>query len=73
LCPVPTDFAWTPDHSEVFKEPPRPRGILQQWFPGGDDKAQEAVERSLREAFPYVVAFKTILPVRDGRILVVKP
>jgi predicted membrane-bound spermidine synthase len=47
---------------EVVKKRLAPGGILQQWFPGGDDKAQEAVERSLREAFPYVVAFKSIGP-----------
>jgi len=37
-----------------------PSGILQQWFPGGDDQIQSAVARSLRESFPYVVAFKSI-------------
>jgi predicted membrane-bound spermidine synthase len=37
-----------------------PTGILQQWFPGGDDQIQSAVARSLRESFPYVVAFKSI-------------
>ena len=37
-----------------------PRGILQQWFPGGEDKIQYAVARSLLTSFPYVVAFRSI-------------
>jgi spermidine synthase len=35
-------------------------GILQQWFPGGEENIQYAVARSLQESFPYVVAFKSI-------------
>jgi len=37
-----------------------PGGILQQWFPGGEDKIQYAVARSLIASFPYVVAFRSI-------------
>jgi spermidine synthase len=37
-----------------------PGGILQQWFPGGEDKIQYAVARSLLASFPYVVAFRSI-------------
>lgn len=37
-----------------------PGGILQQWFPGGDDSIQYAVARSLQESFPYVTAFRSI-------------
>jgi len=38
-----------------------PDGILQQWFPGdSEENILYAVARSLRESFPYVVAFKSI-------------
>jgi len=71
-----SSLLYSAEFYEVVKKRLAPGGILQQWFPGGDDKAQEAVERSLREAFPYVVAFKSIgpwgyhylasmLPIRD--------
>jgi predicted membrane-bound spermidine synthase len=45
---------------EVVKAHLAPGGILQQWFPGGDDSIQSAVARSLSESFPYVVAFRSI-------------
>lgn len=35
-------------------------GILQQWFPGGEDRIQYAVARSLQQSFPHVVAFRSI-------------
>ncbi|HEY7299721.1 MAG TPA: hypothetical protein VH684_17580 [Xanthobacteraceae bacterium] len=44
----------------VVKAHLAPRGILQQWFPGGDDHIQSAVARSLLESFPYVAAFRSI-------------
>lgn len=45
---------------DVVKAHLAPNGILQQWFPGGDDTILYAVARSLWESFPYVVAFKSI-------------
>jgi spermidine synthase len=38
----------------------RPDGILQQWFPGGDEMTTAAIARSLKESFPYVRAFPSI-------------
>lgn len=35
----------------------RPDGILQQWFPGGDQATTAAIARALKESFPYVRAF----------------
>jgi spermidine synthase len=45
---------------EIVKAHLAPTGIVQQWFPGGDDNSQHAVARSLRESFPHVVAFRSI-------------
>jgi spermidine synthase len=37
------------------------QGILQQWFPGGEEKTQQAIARSLYNVFPYVKVFKGLL------------
>ena len=36
------------------------RGIVQQWFPGGETKILQAVARSLSNSFPYVKVFKSV-------------
>ena len=41
----------------------RPEGILQQWFPGGEDVVIASVARALQESFPYVRAFGSVLSV----------
>jgi len=38
----------------------KPDGIVQVWFPGGDDATQAAVARAFRDAFPYVRTFVSI-------------
>lgn len=55
-----SSLLYSKEFYDVAKDHLAPGGILQQWFPGGEDKIQYAVVRSLREAFPYVVAFKSI-------------
>ena len=45
---------------DIAKTHLAPGGILQQWFPGGDDMILYAVARSLQESFPHVIAFKSI-------------
>jgi spermidine synthase len=45
---------------EIAKVHLAPGGIVQQWFPGGDDRIQYAVARALRESFPHVIAFRSI-------------
>jgi spermidine synthase len=37
----------------------RPDGILQQWYPGGDQATTSAITRALQESFPYVRAFRS--------------
>ncbi len=38
----------------------RPDGILQQWFPGGEDVVVASIARALQESFPYVRAFGSV-------------
>ncbi len=35
-------------------------GILQQWFPGGEDKILYAISRTLSRSFPYIRAFHSV-------------
>ena len=45
---------------EIIKSHLKPGGIVQQWFPGGDQTTQIAVVRALIESFPYVRVFGSI-------------
>jgi hypothetical protein len=51
-------------YSEEFyalvKEHLKPNGIIQVWFPGGENKTGQAILRSLQESFPYVRCFRGI-------------
>lgn len=38
----------------------RPGGILQQWYPGDNGATGQAVARTLLQAFPHVVAYRSI-------------
>ncbi|MDR3387416.1 MAG: fused MFS/spermidine synthase [Rudaea sp.] len=38
----------------------RQDGILQQWYPGGDQTTTAAIARALKESFPYVRAFGSV-------------
>jgi hypothetical protein len=55
-----SSLLYSKEFYDVVKAHLTPNGILQQWFPGGEENIQHAVARSLRESFPYVVAFKSI-------------
>jgi predicted membrane-bound spermidine synthase len=55
-----SSLLYSKEFYEVIKSHLATDGILQQWFPGGEEKIQYAVARSLRESFPYVIAFKSI-------------
>jgi spermidine synthase len=55
-----SSLLYSKEFYDVVKAHLAPGGILQQWFPGGEENIQYAVARSLRESFPYVIAFKSI-------------
>ncbi len=44
----------------IMKPHLRPGGIVQVWFPGGDDATLASIARAFREAFPYVRTFESI-------------
>jgi hypothetical protein len=44
----------------IMKPHLRPGGIVQVWFPGGDDATLASIARAFREAFPYVRTFQSI-------------
>jgi spermidine synthase len=52
-------------YSEEFytavKKRLQPGGILQQWLPEGDEAIQSSVERSLRNSFPYVRVYLSVV------------
>jgi spermidine synthase/MFS family permease len=45
---------------EALKRRLAPRGIVQQWIPGGDEPVVAAFVRAFRDAFPYVRGFPSI-------------
>jgi spermidine synthase len=55
-----SSLLYSKEFYDVVKAHLAPSGILQQWFPGGEENIQHAVAQSLQESFPYVVAFKSI-------------
>lgn len=44
----------------IVKQHLRSDGILQQWFPGGDEIVTASVARALKESFPYIKAFHCV-------------
>jgi hypothetical protein len=63
----------------------RPGGILQQWYPGSDDRVDAGVVRAVAEAFPHLRVFRGFqgwglhllasdrpLPVTTGEALAAK-
>jgi spermidine synthase len=44
----------------LVKQHLKPDGIVQVWFPGGEELTEQAVIRSTRESFPYVRCFSSI-------------
>jgi spermidine synthase len=44
----------------LAKQHLNPNGILQMWFPGGENLTAQAVIRSINESFPYVRGFPSV-------------
>jgi spermidine synthase len=62
-----SSLLYTEEFYELAKKHLRPNGILQAWFPGGDDKTGKAVLRSLRNSFPHLRCFAS--PVDAGMLI----
>jgi spermidine synthase len=44
----------------LVKQHLKPDGIVQVWFPGGEELTEQAVIRSTQESFPYVRGFSSV-------------
>jgi len=55
-----SSLLYSEDFYALVKTRLKPGGILQQWFAVGEDKIQQAVARSLVNAFPYVRAYPSV-------------
>ena len=44
---------------EIAKKHLSEKGILAQWYPGGNDLTLNAISRSIVETFPYAVAYRS--------------
>jgi spermidine synthase len=44
----------------LIKKHLKPKGIFQQWFPGGEKKILQSVARSLSNSFPYIRVYGTV-------------
>jgi spermidine synthase len=54
-----SSLLYSEEFYEVARRHLRDNGILQAWFPGGDDKTGQAVLRSLKNSFPYHRCFRS--------------
>ncbi|HEV2112577.1 MAG TPA: hypothetical protein VGR50_00430, partial [Terriglobales bacterium] len=57
---------YSQDFYELAKDRLAPRGILQQWFYGGDATDLSAMTRAIQQIFPYVEAYGPIGSVGPG-------
>ncbi|HLY58343.1 MAG TPA: hypothetical protein VKS60_22465, partial [Stellaceae bacterium] len=55
-----SSLLYSDEFYEAAKRHLRSGGILQQWFPIGEDSIAQAVARSLGHEFPYVVVYRSI-------------
>jgi predicted membrane-bound spermidine synthase len=55
-----SSLLYSTDFYELLKTRLTPRGLLQQWSPGGDALIDSAIARSIVQSFPYVIAFRSI-------------
>jgi spermidine synthase len=55
-----SSLLYSKEFYSIVKRHLRADGILQQWFPGGEDVVTASVARALQESFPYVRAFHSV-------------
>jgi spermidine synthase len=55
-----SSLLYSKEFHEAVKRHLKPGGIFQSWFPGGEEKIEYAIARSLVEVFPYVRAYRSI-------------
>jgi spermidine synthase len=55
-----SSLLYSEEFYELAKQRLKPNGILQAWFPGGSPAVEQAILRSLQNAFPYVRCFHSV-------------
>ncbi len=55
-----SSLLYSKEFYDVVKAHLAPGGILQQWYPGGEESIQYAVARALRESFPYIAVYRSL-------------
>ena len=56
-----SSLLYSQDFYAVVKERLQPGGILAQWLPTGDDAVKASVARALKNSFPYVYVFPSVI------------
>lgn len=56
-----SSLLYTPEFYDLIKQHLKPKGIVQIWLPGGDEKSAVAVVRSAYISFPHVRSFPSLL------------
>jgi spermidine synthase len=55
-----SSLLYSREFHEAVKRHLKPGGIFQSWFPGGEERIEYAIARSLVEVFPYVRAYRAL-------------
>jgi len=55
-----SSLLYSKEFNEAVRRHLKPGGIFQSWFPGGEEKIEYAITRSLAEVFPYVRAYRSV-------------
>ena len=55
-----SSLLYSAEMCELIKRHLKPHGILQIWFPGGENLINQAVVRSVSDAFPHVRCFVSV-------------
>jgi len=55
-----SSLLYSKEFHEAVKRHLKPGGIFQSWFPGGEERIERAITRSLVEVFPYVRAYRAV-------------
>jgi len=55
-----SSLLYSKEFHEAVRRHLKPGGIFQSWFPGGEERVEFAIARSLVRVFPYVRAYRSV-------------
>jgi len=55
-----SSLLYSKEFHEAVRRHLKPGGVFQSWFPGGEEKIEQAITRSLAEVFPYLRAYRSV-------------